>query len=75
MNHLWPALAGGARVVVISSSGHHASAIRWNDVQFHSGYDKWRAYGRSKPLMRYSPCTSTNEDEPPVYAPSRCIPA
>lgn len=40
VNHLWPALAGGARVVVISSSGHHASAIRWNDVQFHSGYDK-----------------------------------
>lgn len=48
VNHLWPALAGGARVVVISSSGHHASAIRWNDVQFHSGYDKWRAYGQSK---------------------------
>ncbi|MCB4771667.1 SDR family NAD(P)-dependent oxidoreductase [Ancylobacter sp. Lp-2] len=53
-NLLWPALAagagvaGGARVVCVSSAGHHQSAMRWDDVQFRDGYDKWRAYGQSK---------------------------
>jgi len=48
VNLLWPALKGGARVVVVSSSGHHASAIRWHDVQFSREYDKWLAYGQAK---------------------------
>ena len=48
VNLLWPALRGGARVVAVSSAGHHASAIRWNDVHFTHGYDKWLAYGQSK---------------------------
>ncbi|MFC4275793.1 SDR family NAD(P)-dependent oxidoreductase [Achromobacter aloeverae] len=48
VNLLWPALKGGARVVAVSSAGHHQSAIRWNDVQFTQGYDKWLAYGQSK---------------------------
>ncbi|WP_454690051.1 SDR family NAD(P)-dependent oxidoreductase [Achromobacter aloeverae] len=47
-NLLWPALAGGARVVAVSSAGHHQSGIRWDDVQFTRGYDKWLAYGQSK---------------------------
>lgn len=42
------ALRGGARVVSVSSAGHHQSAIRWNDVQFERGYDKWLAYAQSK---------------------------
>lgn len=48
VNGLWPALRGGARVIMVSSSGHHLSGIRWSDVQFNQGYDKWAAYGQSK---------------------------
>ncbi|EPG2632178.1 SDR family NAD(P)-dependent oxidoreductase [Pseudomonas aeruginosa] len=48
VNLLWPALVEGARVVAVSSAGHHYSAIRWDDVQFERGYDKWLAYGQSK---------------------------
>ncbi|MGP2437805.1 SDR family NAD(P)-dependent oxidoreductase [Streptomyces sp. JW3] len=49
VNRLWPALeAGGARVVSVSSRGHHASGIRWDDVHWRTGYDKWRAYGQAK---------------------------
>ncbi|MEW2131715.1 SDR family NAD(P)-dependent oxidoreductase [Streptomyces sp. NPDC005435] len=48
-NRLWPALAdGGARVVSVSSSGHRLSPIRWDDVQWNEGYDKWQAYGQAK---------------------------
>lgn len=46
---LFPLLArAGARVVVYSSAGHHASDIRWDDPHFLTGYDKWAAYGQSK---------------------------
>ena len=50
VNRLWPAIAaeGGGRVVSVSSTGHKASPIRWDDPQFESGYDKWIAYGRAK---------------------------
>lgn len=49
VNRLWPALAdGGARVVSVSSNGHQLSDIRWDDVMFERGYDKWLAYGQSK---------------------------
>lgn len=48
INLLWPAIASGARVVSLSSLGHHFSPMRWDDVQFESGYDKWLAYGQSK---------------------------
>lgn len=48
VNLLWPAIASGARVVSLSSMGHHYSPMRWDDVQFHTGYDKWLAYGQSK---------------------------
>ncbi|MFJ5840773.1 SDR family NAD(P)-dependent oxidoreductase [Streptomyces shenzhenensis] len=49
VNRLWPALEpGGARVVSVSSRGHHASGIRWEDVQWQHGYDKWEAYGQAK---------------------------
>jgi len=48
VNHLYPLLAGGSRVIVVSSSGHHNSAIRWEDINFNNGYDKWLAYGQSK---------------------------
>ncbi|MGO4729251.1 SDR family NAD(P)-dependent oxidoreductase [Paenibacillus sp. 2KB_22] len=49
-NLLWPALAsqGGARVVSLASAGHHFSPIRWEDIQFEHGYEKFPAYGQSK---------------------------
>ncbi|MFF1448351.1 SDR family NAD(P)-dependent oxidoreductase [Streptomyces sp. NPDC058274] len=49
VNRLWPAIEpGGARVVAVSSGGHHNSAIRWDDVHWRHGYDKWEAYGQAK---------------------------
>ena len=50
VNRLWPAIVsgGGARVVAVSSAGHRRSGIRWDDVQFEHGYDKWQAYGQAK---------------------------
>ena len=49
VNRLWPAISrGGARVVAVSSAGHRRSAIRWDDVMFDNGYDKWQAYGQAK---------------------------
>ena len=50
VNQLWPAIArdGGGRVVAVSSGGHRRSAIRWDDVMFEQGYDKWAAYGQAK---------------------------
>jgi NAD(P)-dependent dehydrogenase (short-subunit alcohol dehydrogenase family) len=49
VNRLAPALADGARVVSVSSRGHHCSPVRWDDVHYeHSAYDKWQAYGQSK---------------------------
>jgi NAD(P)-dependent dehydrogenase (short-subunit alcohol dehydrogenase family) len=49
-NHLWPALVanGGARVVALASAAHKRSRIRFDDLQFDDGYDKWQAYGQSK---------------------------
>ncbi|MEP6799912.1 MAG: SDR family NAD(P)-dependent oxidoreductase [Lapillicoccus sp.] len=49
VNRLWSAIApGGARVVSVSSTGHHRSPIRWDDIDFASDYDKWTAYGQAK---------------------------
>ncbi|HET8879700.1 MAG TPA: SDR family NAD(P)-dependent oxidoreductase [Arthrobacter sp.] len=49
-NLLWPALAagGGARVVALSSTGHKLSPVRFDDLNFEGGYDKWKAYGQAK---------------------------
>lgn len=49
-NLLWSALVshGGARVVSVASTGHHFSPIRWDDMQFENGYEKFPAYGQSK---------------------------
>jgi NAD(P)-dependent dehydrogenase (short-subunit alcohol dehydrogenase family) len=48
VNRLWPVISEGARVVSVSSRGHHFSGMRWDDVQLERGYDKWLAYGQSK---------------------------
>ena len=48
VNRLWPTVVPGARVVSVSSTGHHLSDFRWDDPWFEDGYDKWLAYGQSK---------------------------
>ena len=49
VNRLWPAIAAGrGRVVSVSSAGHRRSGIRWDDLFFAHGYDKWQAYGQAK---------------------------
>ncbi|TFH90271.1 SDR family NAD(P)-dependent oxidoreductase [Vibrio ouci] len=48
VNLIWTNINPGARVVCVSSAGHHLSPIRWDDIQFENGYDKWLAYGQSK---------------------------
>ncbi|MFY1664348.1 oxidoreductase [Pseudomonas sp. Pseu.R1] len=48
---LWPVLAaaGAARVVAVSSRGHHIAGVDFDDIDFtHRAYDKWAAYGQSK---------------------------
>ncbi|MFE3737019.1 SDR family NAD(P)-dependent oxidoreductase [Streptomyces sp. NPDC059134] len=48
---LHPALAAaeGTRIVAVSSSGHLASPIVFDDIHFtHRPYDPWAAYGQSK---------------------------
>ena len=48
-NLIWNALNDNARVVCVSSAGHHLSPIRWDDIHFtKEPYDKWVAYGQSK---------------------------
>ncbi|MFE3850164.1 SDR family NAD(P)-dependent oxidoreductase [Streptomyces griseorubiginosus] len=49
VNRLWPAIEpGGARVVSVSSRAHHFHCMRWDDVHWRTGYDKWQAYGQAK---------------------------
>ncbi|WP_329270559.1 SDR family NAD(P)-dependent oxidoreductase [Streptomyces pseudovenezuelae] len=49
VNRLWPTIEpGGARVVSVSSRAHHFSGMRWDDVHWRTGYDKWQAYGQAK---------------------------
>lgn len=48
-HRLRPAFApAGARVVAVASSGHFLSGIRWGDLHFRTGYDRWSAYAQSK---------------------------
>jgi NAD(P)-dependent dehydrogenase (short-subunit alcohol dehydrogenase family) len=43
------ALAGGARVVSVSSSAHQRSPVVFEDIHFaHRDYEPWLAYGQSK---------------------------
>lgn len=40
--------AASPRVVVVSSSAFNMSPVRFDDLGFSAGYDKWLAYGQSK---------------------------
>jgi NAD(P)-dependent dehydrogenase (short-subunit alcohol dehydrogenase family) len=43
------ALAGGARIVSVSSSAHHRSPVVFEDIHFERReYEPWSAYGQSK---------------------------
>jgi len=43
------AAAGSARIVSLSSRGHHVSPVEFDDINFASRpYDPWLAYGQSK---------------------------
>jgi NAD(P)-dependent dehydrogenase (short-subunit alcohol dehydrogenase family) len=51
VSKLWPALkkANGARVVNVSSLGHHMSSVNFEDPNFeHRDYETLQAYGQSK---------------------------
>ncbi|WP_338721903.1 SDR family NAD(P)-dependent oxidoreductase [Devosia sp. XK-2] len=48
INRIWSAFSDAARVVSVSSGGHGITGMRWNDIHFETGYDKWQAYGQSK---------------------------
>ncbi|MBB5916167.1 NAD(P)-dependent dehydrogenase (short-subunit alcohol dehydrogenase family) [Nocardia transvalensis] len=48
VNRLGPAFIPGARVVSVSSRGHHFGPVRFDDLEFRQGYDKWLAYGQAK---------------------------
>lgn len=47
---LWPLITAAkkARVVAVTSGLSTDSQIRWDDLMFEHGYDKWAAYGQSK---------------------------
>jgi len=36
------------RVVTTSSQAHRMGSMRWDDLQWEKGYERWRAYGQSK---------------------------
>lgn len=48
VNRLLPLLTDRARVVSVSSLGHHHGGMLWEDPMLEQGYAKWRAYGQSK---------------------------
>ncbi|KAJ5765198.1 hypothetical protein N7520_004757 [Penicillium odoratum] len=40
-----------SRVIMVSSSGHRASEVQFDDYNFEKGYDAWKGYGQSKTAM------------------------
>ena len=36
------------RVITTSSQAHRTGRMRWDDLQWERGYERWRAYGQSK---------------------------
>ena len=77
VNRLWP--RPRRRAAPAWSSSRPASAasptIRWDDVHFTSGYDKWQAYGQAKAANAlFADAAWTSSAARPAYAPSRSIP-
>ena len=68
-NLLWPALRSGARVVAVSSAGHHQSGMRWDDVQFTRATTNGWPTGSRKPRTPCLPCIWTSWDESMACAP------
>ena len=40
--------AAAPRVISTSSQAHRMGRMRWDDLQWERGYERWRAYGQSK---------------------------
>ena len=40
--------ATAPRVITTSSQAHRMGRMRWDDLQWERGYERWRAYGQSK---------------------------
>lgn len=40
--------AAAPRVITTSSQAHRMGRMRWDDLQWDRGYERWRAYGQSK---------------------------
>jgi NAD(P)-dependent dehydrogenase (short-subunit alcohol dehydrogenase family) len=40
--------APASRVITTSSQAHRMGRMRWDDLQWTKGYERWRAYGQSK---------------------------
>lgn len=40
--------AAAPRVITTSSHAHRMGRMRWDDLQWQRGYERWRAYGQSK---------------------------
>ena len=40
--------AAAPRVITTSSQAHRMGRMRWDDLQWERGYERWRAYGQSK---------------------------
>jgi NAD(P)-dependent dehydrogenase (short-subunit alcohol dehydrogenase family) len=40
--------ADAPRVITTSSQAHRMGRMRWDDLQWERGYERWRAYGQSK---------------------------
>ena len=66
---------GGARVISLSSTGHKLSPIRFDDINFDAGYDKWRAYGQAKTANALFAVSSTRWAGTSGCGPSQYIPA
>lgn len=47
---LWPALkkAAGARVITVTSRAHRLGGVNFEDPNFKTNYDNWKAYAQSK---------------------------
>lgn len=73
VNRLWPAIEpGGARVVSVSSTGHHSSPSAGTTSTGATATTSGRRTDRPRRRTRCSPCNSTVSAGSGVCGPSRC---
>lgn len=77
-SRLWPSLkkANGARVINVSSHGHHFAPFNFDDPNFlYSEYETLQGYGQSKTAVNLFQWNWTCEDNLPISEAMRFIPA